>query len=68
VDGTITSAITNRDASVSRFTKSIEAWDDRLELRRSTLSRQYTALETALSGMQSQSSWLSSQIASLPSY
>ena len=41
---------------------------DVAELRRTTLERQYTALETALSSMQSQSSWLSSQISSLPSY
>ena len=30
-----------------------------------TLTRQFTALETALSQMNSQSSWLSSQLASL---
>jgi flagellar hook-associated protein 2 len=66
--GTLTSAIASHDATVTRFTKNIEAWDDRLELRRSNLQRQYTALETALSGMQAQSSWLASQIASLPTY
>jgi flagellar hook-associated protein 2 len=68
VTGTLTSAISSGDATISRFTKSIDAWDDRLELRRSTLERQYAALETALSGLQSQGSWLSSQIAGLPSW
>jgi flagellar hook-associated protein 2 len=38
----------------------------RLELRRTTLTRQFTALETALSRMNSQSSWLAGQISSLP--
>jgi flagellar hook-associated protein 2 len=66
--GTITADINGRKTSIDRLTKSIEDWDDRLVLRRTTLERQYTALETALSNLQSQSSWLSGQIASLPSY
>jgi len=67
-DGTITNAITGRTNAVERLTKSIEEWDDRLALRRTSLERQYTALETALSRMQSQSSWLAGQIAGLPTY
>ena len=47
--------------------KSIDAWDDRLELRRATLERQYTALEKALSQLSSQSSWLTSQLDALSS-
>lgn len=66
VDGTITAAITGRNRELDRLGKSITAWDDRLELRRTSLQRQYAALETALSGMQSQGSWLAGQIASLP--
>lgn len=66
--GTITSAITGHTSSVDRLKKSIEDWDNRLELRRASLERTYTALETALSNLQSQSSWLAGQIASLPSY
>ena len=38
------------------------------EIRQAMLTRQFTALETALSQMNSQSSWLASQIASLPTY
>ncbi len=64
-DGTLTLAITGREAGVDRLNDSIEAWDIRLELRRTALTRQFTALETALSRMNSQSSWLSGQIASL---
>lgn len=66
--GSITSAITGHTSTVDRLTKSIEDWDNRLELRRASLERTYTALETALSNMQSQSNWLAGQIASLPTY
>ena len=55
-------------ATSTGSTKSIEDWDVRLELRRTSLERQYTALETALSNLQSQGSWLSGQISSLPTY
>ncbi len=66
--GTLTSAINGHTTTVDRLTKSIADWDDRLELRRSALQTQYTALETALSNLQSQSSWLAGQISSLPTY
>jgi flagellar hook-associated protein 2 len=67
-DGTLANAIAGHTSTVDRLTKSISDWDDRLALRRTSLERQYTALETALSSLNSQSSWLSSQIASLPTY
>ena len=66
VTGTLTTAITGRREGITRLQDSITDWDTRLELRRTALSRQFTALETALNQMQSQSSWLSGQIASLP--
>jgi flagellar hook-associated protein 2 len=66
-DGNITAAITGRRTGVTRLQTSIEGWDIRLAQRRITLNRQFTALETAMSQMNSQSSWLSSQLASLPS-
>jgi flagellar hook-associated protein 2 len=46
----------------------IAAWDIRLDKRESNYRRTFTSLETALSELQQQSSWLSSQIANLPSY
>jgi len=64
--GTITSAITGRRAGITRLQTSIDDWDVRLEQRRATLSQQFTALETAMSQMSSQSSWLASQLSSLP--
>ena len=64
-EGSITTSITSRTTGIDRLNDSIEAWDQRLELRRASLTRQFTALETALSQMNSQSSWLSGQVASL---
>jgi len=64
-DGYVTAAATSRTASIERLTDDIGAWDDRLALRRASLERQYTALETALSRMQGQSSWLAGQLSSL---
>ena len=61
-EGSITTSITSRTTGIDRLNDSIEAWDQRLELRRASLTRQFTALETALSQMNSQSSWLSGQV------
>jgi flagellar hook-associated protein 2 len=66
-EGTITTAVTGRTTTIDRLKDSIDAWDDRLALRRESLTRQFTALETALSQMNSQSSWLSGQLSSLSS-
>jgi flagellar hook-associated protein 2 len=65
VDGAITLAIKGRNAGIDRLQDSIAAWDNRLELRRATLTRQFSGLETALSRLNSQSNWLAGQIASL---
>lgn len=64
--GTLTAGITGSNASITRLNDGIAAWDLRLELRRTALTRQFTSLETALNQMNSQSSWLSGQLASLP--
>lgn len=65
-NGTLTLAITGRNDGIERLKDSIDQWDVRLELRRTALTRQFTALETALSRMNSQSTWLAGQIGSLP--
>lgn len=65
VDGTLTTAITGRNDSISRLGDDIADWDIRLELRRTTLTRQFTAMETALNQMNSQSTWLAGQLSSL---
>ncbi len=65
--GTLSAAIDGRRTGVARMQTNIEEWDRRLELRRVSLERQFTGLETALNQMTSQSNWLSGQLASLSS-
>ena len=67
VDGTVTTSINGRNTDIVRMQDSIEDWDARLALRQESLTRQFTALETALSQLNSQSSWLSGQLSSLSS-
>jgi flagellar hook-associated protein 2 len=66
-DGSLTASVTGQNSDIKRLQDSIEDWDGRLTLRRNTLTQQFTALETALSQMNSQSSWLSSQLGSMSS-
>lgn len=63
--GTLTAAIKGRNTAITRMQTSIADWDMRLELRRSSLQARFTAMESALNKMNSQSSWLSGQLASL---
>jgi flagellar hook-associated protein 2 len=64
-DGVISNSVKGRQTTIDRLQDSIDNWDIKLELRRTTLTRQFTALETALSRMNSQSTWLAGQISSL---
>ncbi|WP_116115122.1 flagellar filament capping protein FliD [Austwickia chelonae] len=66
-DGLLTVRIQGEQALLKDYTKQIADFNDRMTLRQSTLSRQFTALETLLSKMQSQGQWLSGQLASLSS-
>lgn len=66
-EGTLTRSITAQKDQVSDLGEQIEAWDRRLALRREGLQATYAALEVALSQLQSQSSWLASQLSSLSS-
>jgi flagellar hook-associated protein 2 len=65
--GLVTLAISNRQSRVSDLGKQIDAWDTRIALKEKTLRAQFTAMETALGNMKSQSNWLAGQIASLSS-
>jgi len=66
-NGTVTNAITGRNASIKSMNDNIAAWDVRLESRKAALQRQYSSLEVSLGKLQDQASWLSGQIKSLPS-
>jgi flagellar capping protein FliD len=63
--GSLTLLAEGRDELADDFQDRIDSWDLRLELRRETLTRQFTAMETALSSLKSQSSWLAGQLGSL---
>jgi flagellar hook-associated protein 2 len=62
VSGTITNAIDGRKRQVTDLEGQISSWDRRLALRQATLKRQFSAMETALSSMRQQSSWLAGQV------
>jgi flagellar hook-associated protein 2 len=63
--GTVTSLIKGRQSEASGLTDQIADWDQRLADRRETLQAVYTRMEVLLGGLQSQSSWLSGQLAGL---
>jgi flagellar hook-associated protein 2 len=67
VDGSLTVAIQGRDARVKDLTGQIADWDVRLKTKKEALQKQFANLEVALGKLKDQSSWLSGQIASLPS-
>ncbi|HET6151322.1 MAG TPA: flagellar filament capping protein FliD [Marmoricola sp.] len=62
VDGSITTSITSHNATISELTDSISDWDARLALKQQSLQDQFDAMETALSQLNSQSSYLASAL------
>jgi len=65
--GSLTLAIQGRNSTVKDLNSRIEDWDDRLAMRKAALQRQFSAMETALSSLKNQSSWLAGQLNSLSS-
>jgi flagellar hook-associated protein 2 len=65
--GSIVALANGKDSLVKDYQNRIAAWDLRLVKRKETLTRQFTAMETALSSLKNQSTWLAGQINSLPS-
>jgi flagellar hook-associated protein 2 len=66
--GTLLKLAESQDSMARDIKDRIDAWDLRLAKRKETLTRQFTAMETALSSLKNQSTWLAGQINSLPSY
>jgi flagellar hook-associated protein 2 len=66
--GVLETIIDNHNGTLRDLNTRIDGWDTRLENRRHALQRQFTAMETALGTLKNQSTWLSGQIASLPSW
>jgi flagellar hook-associated protein 2 len=65
-NGTIDLAEKRYDSQEKLIDDRISEFDARLALREQTLRRQFTAMETALSNLQSQQSYLAGAIAGLP--
>ena len=66
--GSLTNMAKAKDDTATELQTRIDAWDLRLEQRRASLNKTYASLETALGKLQSQSNWLSGQLANLPSW
>lgn len=65
--GALKMASDGKQSLVKDLTTRISAWDTRLALKETALRRQFSALEVSLGRLRDQSSWLSSQLGSLPS-
>lgn len=64
--GTLVSLANGQDSMIKDIQSRIADWDLRLAKRKQTITAQFTAMETALSSLKNQSTWLAGQIASLP--
>ena len=64
--GTLVSLANGQDSMVKDIQDRIADWDLRLAKRKETLTSQFTAMETALSSLKNQSTWLAGQISQLP--
>lgn len=64
-DGFLTVRIQGEQALLKDYTNRLADFNDRMSVREETLSKQFSALESLLSKMQSQGQWLSGQLAAL---
>jgi flagellar hook-associated protein 2 len=64
--GMLTTLANSQNAQAKDIQSQIDDWTLRLTQRQATLTAQFNAMETALGTLQSQQSWLTSQINSLP--
>ncbi|BDU51072.1 flagellar filament capping protein FliD [Haliovirga abyssi] len=64
-NGTMDSHIKSLDSTVKDMNEWIDSMNSRLKMRSDSLKKQFTAMEQAISTSNSQSSWLTGQLASL---
>ena len=64
-DGSLTTAKQSAERRVTDFNEQIARLEDRLAIREQNFRRQYSNLQTLISGLQTQGNWLSSQLANL---
>jgi flagellar hook-associated protein 2 len=62
ISGSLTQKIQSGTSMITRLNKEILDWDTKLSDRRTALQRQFTAMESAMAKVSSQSSWLSNQM------
>lgn len=67
-DGMAASQSDTLQAGITKLNKRLEDVQHALDLRREAMTRSFTLMESALSRVQSQTSWLTSQINALPSW
>jgi flagellar hook-associated protein 2 len=60
--GTLSTKITSEQGQESQLSSQISAWDARLATIQTQYTNEFNAMETALSNLSAQSSWLTSQI------
>lgn len=66
--GILAARIDGYNEQIKFVTKQMENMENRLALREQQLKKQFSAMEVALSSLQNQMSWLSSQIASMSAF
>ena len=67
-NGVLTGRVASDDTSIKDYTDQVTDLTTRMNDEQTRLKAQFAAMETALSTAQSQQAWLTSQIASLPTY
>ena len=65
VNGTLTQRIQGGQKTIDSLNSQISDWDGRLAAKRTTLQAQYNSMEVQLGKLQSQQSWLNSQLDAL---
>jgi flagellar hook-associated protein 2 len=65
VNGIITARITGYEEEISLMNDQIDRFNERLVMKEEQLRKQFTAMEVALAQLQSQQSWMMSQLAQI---
>ena len=65
ITGTLAIAESSRQTRISTMDKQIDALENRMTQKESSLRRQYASLDSMLGGLKSQQSWLTNQISSM---
>jgi flagellar hook-associated protein 2 len=67
-NGVLTGRISSDDTSIKDYSSQIDTMNQRMDDEQTRLKAQFSAMETALAQAQTQQAWLTSQIATLPTY